>query len=141
MSIGFSAAVETRTRPPPCGASTSSTCGTPPISCRRAARTAIDYEQPQEAAVATVIAFDPVAPRKLELRTPVLPSNARTWEFPPAPVPATMTPFAAETETPPVNDGAKGPNESKRALVAPEKTRITLAVPLPVAATTSDFPS
>ena len=35
----------------PRGASISSTCGTPPISCRRAARTAIDYEQAQDAAV------------------------------------------------------------------------------------------
>ena len=32
-----------------------------------------------------------------------------------------------------MNDGANGPNESRRAFVAPEKTRITLAVPLPVA--------
>ena len=40
-----------------------------------------------------------------------------------------------------MNDAAKGPNESRRALVAPEKTRITLAVPAPVAAITSAFPS
>ena len=76
--------------PAPCGASISSTCGTPPISCRRAARTAIDYEQAQEAAVATVTAPDPVAPRNVETRTPVLPSNTFTCASPPAPVPATI---------------------------------------------------
>src|SRR5215208_5477477 len=44
MSIGFSAATDTSAIASPAGSATSSTCGVPPIQCRRAPRTRVAYD-------------------------------------------------------------------------------------------------